>query len=135
MAVVLDDRVVFARGFGFSDIETGMPVNPDTIFRIASTTKMLTAAALVSLSEQGKIKLDVPVGKYLQRLSPKLAQVTVHQLLSHTAGIRDGASLMSQVVKVGESIFNAGGQEFLLIPGTSGKAKYMHIAAHALRRM
>jgi hypothetical protein len=42
---------------------------------------------------------------------------------------------MSQVVKVGDNVFNAGGQEFLLIPGTDGKAKYMHIAAHALRRM
>jgi hypothetical protein len=46
-----------------------------------------------------------------------------------------GQSEMSQVVKVGENIFNAGGQEFLLIPGTSGKPKYMHIGAHALRRM
>jgi hypothetical protein len=46
-----------------------------------------------------------------------------------------GQSEMSQVVKVGDNVFNAGGQEFLLIPGTDGKAKYMHIAAHALRRM
>ena len=41
---------------------------------------------------------------------------------------------MSQVVKVGDKIFNAAGQEFLLIQGT-GKAKYMHLAAHALRKM
>ncbi len=92
MAVVLDDRVVFAKGFGVSDVETGAPVTPDTLFRIASTTKMLTAAALVSLAEQGRIKLDAPVGKYVQGLSPKLSQVTVHHLLSHTAGIRDGFS-------------------------------------------
>jgi hypothetical protein len=46
-----------------------------------------------------------------------------------------GQTEMSQVVKVGENIFNAGGQEFLLIPGPGGKSKYMHIAAHALRRM
>ena len=46
-----------------------------------------------------------------------------------------GASERSEVVKVGDNIFNAGGQEFLLIPGTNGKAKYMHIAAHALRKM
>lgn len=92
VAVVVGDRVVFAKGFGVSDIETGMTVSPDTLFRIASTTKMLTAAALVTLAEQGRIKLDAPLGKYVQGLSPKLSQVTVHQLLSHTAGIRDGAS-------------------------------------------
>lgn len=56
MAVVLDDRVVFAKGFGVSDVETGTHVTSDTFFRIASTTKMLTAAALVSLAEQGRIK-------------------------------------------------------------------------------
>src|ERR671913_445055 len=80
VAVVVGDRVVFAKGFGVADIETGLSVNPDTLFRIASTTKMLTAAALVTLSEQGKINLDAPAGKYLPGLTPKLAKVTVHQL-------------------------------------------------------
>jgi len=42
---------------------------------------------------------------------------------------------MSQVVKVADNIFNAGGQEFLLIPGINGKPKYLHLAAHALRKM
>ena len=44
-------------------------------------------------------------------------------------------SVMAPVVKVGDKVFNAGGQEFLLISGTDGKVKYMHIAAHALRKM
>src|SRR6266404_6967106 len=92
VAVVIGDRVVFAKGFGVSDIETGAPVNSDTLFRIASTTKMLTAAAAVALAQQGKLELSAPIGKYLPGLSPKLASVTMHQLLSHTAGIRDGAS-------------------------------------------
>lgn len=92
VAVVIGDRVVFAKGFGVSDIETGILVNPETLFRIASSTKMLTAAAAVTLAEQGKLKLDAPIGKYVPGLSPRLAQVTMHQLLSHTAGIRDGHS-------------------------------------------
>ena len=92
VAVVVGDRVVFAKGFGVSDIDTGTPVNADTLFRIASTTKMLTAAVLVTLSDQGKIKLDAPIGNYVPGLTPKLARLTVHQLLSHTSGIRDGSS-------------------------------------------
>jgi CubicO group peptidase (beta-lactamase class C family) len=92
VAVIVDDRLVFAKGFGVSNVETKTPVTPDTLFRIASTTKMLTAAALVALAEQGKIKLDEPIGKYVKDLNPKLSQVTVHQLLTHTAGIRDGYS-------------------------------------------
>jgi CubicO group peptidase (beta-lactamase class C family) len=92
VVVVVRDQVVFAKGFGVSNVETRAPVTPDTLFRIASTTKMLTAAALVALAEQGKIKLDEPIGKYVKGLSPKLSQVTVHQLLTHTAGLRDSAS-------------------------------------------
>ena len=92
VAVVIGDRVVFAKGFGVENIETGTSVTPDTLFRIASTTKMLTAAALVALAERGKVKLDAPIGTYVKGLSPKLSRVTVHQLLSHTAGVRDGFS-------------------------------------------
>jgi CubicO group peptidase (beta-lactamase class C family) len=92
MVVIVGDQVVFAKGFGVSSVETRSPVTPDTLFRIASTTKMLTAAALVALAEQGKIKLDEPIDKYVRGLSPRLSQVTVHQLLTHTAGLRDSAS-------------------------------------------
>src|SRR5712691_4388608 len=92
VGVIVGDQVVFAKGFGVSNIETRTPVSSDTLFRIASTTKMLTAAALVALAEQGKIKLDEPIGKYVKGLSPNLSQVTVHQLLTHTAGLRDSAS-------------------------------------------
>jgi CubicO group peptidase (beta-lactamase class C family) len=92
VAVVVGDRVVYAKGFGTSNVETATPVTPDTLFRIASTTKMLTAAAVVTLAEQGKISLNEPIGTYVKGLSPGLSRVTLHQLLSHTAGIRDGAS-------------------------------------------
>src|SRR5216684_2025907 len=92
VVVIVGDQVVFAKGFGVSNVETRMPVTPDTLFRIASTTKMLTAATLVALAEQGKIKLDEPIGKYVRGLSPGLSRVTVHQLLTHTAGLRDSAS-------------------------------------------
>jgi putative ATP-binding cassette transporter len=72
VVVIVGDQVVFAKGFGVSSVETGTPVTPDTLFRIASTTKMLTAAALVELAERGRIKLAEPIGKYVKGLSPKL---------------------------------------------------------------
>ncbi|MGZ8844617.1 MAG: serine hydrolase domain-containing protein [Pyrinomonadaceae bacterium] len=65
VVVISGDQIVFAKGFGVSNVETRTPVTPDTLFRIASTTKMLTAAALVALADQGKIKLDEPIGKYV----------------------------------------------------------------------
>jgi CubicO group peptidase (beta-lactamase class C family) len=89
LAVVSGDRVVFAKGFGLANVETGDPVTPDTLFRIGSVTKMFTAAVLVTLAEEGRIMLDEPIGKYVKGLSPKLSLVTAHQLMSHTAGMTD----------------------------------------------
>ena len=89
VAVVVGDRVVYAKGFGVASVETGQPVTPDTLFRIGSTTKIFTAVTLLSLAEEGKLRLDRPVGEYAKGLSPALARLTAHQLLSHTAGMID----------------------------------------------
>jgi CubicO group peptidase (beta-lactamase class C family) len=93
IAVISGDRVIFAKGLGVANTETNAPVTPEMLFRLGSTTKMFTSAALVGLAEQGKLKLDDPIGNYIRDLHPKLAQVTSHQLLSHTAGIIDQAPM------------------------------------------
>lgn len=92
VAVVVGGRLMFAKAFGVSNVETRTPLTPETLFRIASNTKMLTAAALVTLAEQGKLKLGEPVGTYIKGLSPRLSKITVHQLLTHTSGLQDGAA-------------------------------------------
>lgn len=89
VAVISGARVIFARGFGTANIESGAPVTAEALFHIGSVTKMFTAAALITLSEEGKIKLDLAIGNYVKGLSPRLAQITVHQLLSQTSGLKD----------------------------------------------
>ena len=91
LAVVSGDRVVYARGFGVASVETGTPVTPEMLFRLGSTTKMFTGAALVKLAEAGKIKLDAPLGDAVTGLHPALARLTPHQLLSNSSGLRDFA--------------------------------------------
>lgn len=92
VAVVSGDRIVFAKGFGVTSAEEGgRAVTPDTLFRMGSTTKMFTAAALVTLASEGKIRLDAPIGNYVKGLPPKLAALTAHQLLSQSSGLRDFA--------------------------------------------
>jgi len=93
VVIVSGDRVVFAKGFGIANAETGDPVTADMLFRLGSTTKMFTAAALVSLAEGGELDMNQPIGKYAKGLHPKVASVTAHQLLSHTAGIFDNAPM------------------------------------------
>jgi CubicO group peptidase (beta-lactamase class C family) len=93
VAIVSGDSVIFAKGFGVASVETGDPVTPDMLFRLGSTTKMFTAATLVTLAQEGKLDLNQPVGTYLENIAPKLARVTAAQLLSHTAGIVDDAPM------------------------------------------
>lgn len=89
VAIVSGDRIIFAKGFGVANIETLEPVTADTLFQIGSITKTFTAAGVLMLAEEGKLKLNNPIGSLANGLSPKLAQVTLHQLLSHTAGLKD----------------------------------------------
>lgn len=89
IAIVKGNRVVFARGFGVASVETKAPVTTDTLFQIGSVTKSFTAAAVLSLVEQSVLKLDQPVGVYINGLHPKIARLTLHQLLSHTSGLQD----------------------------------------------
>jgi CubicO group peptidase (beta-lactamase class C family) len=95
VVVISGDKVVFAKGFGKTSTEGGLAVTPDTLFRMGSTTKMFTAASLVTLAASGKIKLDAPIGNYVKGLSPKVAALTAHQVLSQSAGIRDFAALVT----------------------------------------
>src|SRR5690242_5610309 len=89
IAVVKDDRVVFSKAFGFANLETQTPMTPDTLCRSGPITAAFTAAAVLMLQEQGKLKLDQPVGRYVDGLSPRLAAVNARQLLSHTAGLKE----------------------------------------------
>ena len=93
IAIVSGDRVIYTRAFGTSNIETGAPMTPEMLFRIGSTTKMFTATALVTLAEDGKLKLDEAIGKHVDGLNPRIAGLTAHQLLTHTAGVIDEAPM------------------------------------------
>jgi CubicO group peptidase (beta-lactamase class C family) len=89
IAVVDGERVVYAKAFGVANTETREPATTGMLFRLGSTTKMMTAAAVVSLALDGKVDLQAPVSKYVAGLDPSVGRVTLHQLLTHTAGLAD----------------------------------------------
>jgi CubicO group peptidase (beta-lactamase class C family) len=89
IGIVSGGKVLLAKGFGVASVETGVPVTADTVFRLGSTTKMFTAAALVQMALDGKIDLHRPIGEYVRGLDRTIAQLTADQLLSHTAGLRN----------------------------------------------
>src|SRR5271156_5483334 len=92
IAVVHDGKVVLDRAFGHADLVSQVPLTPRHRFRVASHSKTFSAAGILKLREERKLFLDDRVGKYIEGLHPAIAEATIAQLLSHSAGIaRDGA--------------------------------------------
>lgn len=92
IAVVSGDTVVYQKAFGVANVETNAEMQPEMLFRLGSTTKMFTAAALLSLAEKDKIKMNESIGNRVKGLNAKLGQATPHHLLSNSAGLRDFAA-------------------------------------------
>jgi CubicO group peptidase (beta-lactamase class C family) len=91
IAIAYRDRVVLERAFGAANLDTGEALTPRHRFRVASHTKSFTAAGVMRLREMRKLKLDDSAGQFVGGLHRQVAEVTIAQLLSHTAGlIRDG---------------------------------------------
>src|SRR5258708_21451752 len=92
VAVAQRGRIVFEQAFGHADLAQGIKLTPRHRFRVASHSKSFTACGIMKLRERGKLRFDDAVGQYIGDLHKAVAQVTIAQLLSHSAGIvRDGA--------------------------------------------
>jgi CubicO group peptidase (beta-lactamase class C family) len=89
---IVHGEQVYSRGFGVKSIETQKPVTADSLFHLASISKTFVASAVVQLAEQGKLELDAPLITYLPDFilaDERCQQITVRQMLSHTAGMPD----------------------------------------------
>jgi CubicO group peptidase (beta-lactamase class C family) len=91
VAIAHRDKVVAEFAFGHANLASGEKLTPRHRFRVASHSKSFTSAGLMKLREQRKLRLDDPVGDYVEGLHAQVAQVTLGQMLSHSAGLtRDG---------------------------------------------
>jgi CubicO group peptidase (beta-lactamase class C family) len=93
IAVARDGQVVLARGYGMANLEHSVLVTPETVFHIASISKNILAAVVLQLVDEGKLRLDDDVTKYVPEAPTQGHHVTVRQLLNHTSGIYSFTSL------------------------------------------
>jgi N-acyl-D-amino-acid deacylase len=99
-AVMKDGEILLARGYGYANVELGEVVQPDSLFRIASVSKPITAVAVLQLVEEGKLNLDSPAFQLLDDLQPleglgvdpRIDQITIRHLLEHAGGWDGNAS-------------------------------------------
>jgi CubicO group peptidase (beta-lactamase class C family) len=81
-------KVILKKGYGFANMEWGIPNRPDTKFRLGSVTKQFTSMIIMQLVQQGKIKLDGTITDYLPEYPKRTGnKITIHHLLTHTSGI------------------------------------------------
>jgi CubicO group peptidase (beta-lactamase class C family) len=93
--VSVDGKIVYRRAAGWADREARRPMAEDTIFRLASVTKLIVSSAAVGMVESGQIALDDPITKWLPEFRPRLVtgeqpEISIRQLLTHTAGLDYG---------------------------------------------
>ncbi|HVJ70462.1 MAG TPA: serine hydrolase domain-containing protein [Sphingomicrobium sp.] len=101
VTVVYRGKILFARGYGFQDVDKGIPVDPrQTLFRPGSVSKMFTWAALLQQVELGRIDLDADVNTYIDFKIPEFEgkPVRVRDLLQHTPGMSDQGGLTAPSV-------------------------------------
>jgi len=96
VAIVHDQDVIYQRGFGYADRKTKQPTTPDTLYRIASHSKLFAAISIMQLRDKGRLELDDPVRKHLpwfqlKGLDRNSPDVTIRHLMTHSSGIpREG---------------------------------------------
>lgn len=95
VGVVHDGTLVYGRGYGMANLEHGIAISPQTVFRTGSVGKQFTAAAIAIAARDGHISLDDPVRRWILELPAYPAEPTVRQAVHHTSGLRDYLTLMS----------------------------------------
>ena len=89
LGIIRDGKLVYAKGYGIANLEYGIPITENSVFRIASTSKQFTAACIILLAEQGKLSLDNKLSDFYPEFPDYATKVTIRHLLHHTSGIRD----------------------------------------------
>ncbi|HSR51246.1 MAG TPA: serine hydrolase domain-containing protein [Acidobacteriota bacterium] len=95
LGLIRDGELVYSRGYGQANLEYGIPLSSKSVFRIGSTSKQFTAAAIFLLEQDGRLSLDDDIRKHVPELPAYQAPVTIRHLVHHTSGIRDYLTLMS----------------------------------------
>jgi uncharacterized protein (TIGR03437 family) len=112
LGISKDGALVYARGFGFADVESQTPVQPDSVFRIGSVSKTLTASAIDKMIEAGKFGYPTPAFGLLSNISalpgatvdPRVNQITIEELQQHTAGLLPNADVGAAASALNETM-------------------------------
>jgi len=93
LGVYRNGAIAYARGYGMASLELGVPITPQTVFDIGSTSKQFTAFSILLLQQQGKLSVDDDIREFIPEIPDYGKRITLHHLMTHTSGLRDYAGL------------------------------------------
>jgi CubicO group peptidase (beta-lactamase class C family) len=96
LGVYQDGRILYARGYGMASLEHGVALTPRSVLDVGSISKQFTAMAILMLEQEGKLRLDDPIRKYIPELPAYADRITIRRALSQTSGLRDLYVMMGQ---------------------------------------
>lgn len=118
IAVSQNGNILYERGFGFADLQSQEPVNPETLFGCGSVTKSLTVMAMLKLAEEGQLTLDDPVRRHLPDFAlcgqSEPDSVTIQHLMSHTTGLPP-LPRKPEIDRLGDHLAYIAGEEYELL--------------------
>jgi D-alanyl-D-alanine carboxypeptidase len=135
IGIICDQELVWAKGYGYANVEQSVPATLSTIYRIASITKLFTSTAILQLRDAGRLQLDDPISKHLpwfniRNRHPDAPPITIRHLLTHTSGLPREASFpywTDSNVPVREQIRERLAQQETVLPAES-EWKYSNLA-------
>ena len=93
LAIAQGGELVYSRGYGYANLDYGIPITPDSVFDVASVTKQFSAASIVMLAQEGRLSLDDNVRQWLPELPEFDQPITLQHMLNHSSGLRDYLTL------------------------------------------
>ena len=93
LGVYRNGSIAYAHGYGLASLELGVPISPQTVFDIGSTSKQFTAFSILLLQQQGKLSVEDDIRKFMPEIPDYGKRITLHHLMTHTSGMRDYAGL------------------------------------------
>lgn len=107
VVVAVDGKIRFAQSYGYADRQKKSAITVDSLFPLGSLSKQFTASLILTLAQEKKLDLQVPINQYLENLPPAWQALTLHQLLTHTSGIPDCVEKLAIKTTDNDACFHA----------------------------
>lgn len=132
MAIVEDGKIAKLGSYGLADVARGTKAAPETVYKIGSVSKQFIATGIMLLVQDGRLKVDDPISRYLEGTPPAWQPITIRHLLTHTSGIvRESPAFDPHKVKTDAEVIRGAYGEALRFP-TGTKWEYCNVGYFAL---